>query len=284
MDNILAIIASPRKLGNCEIMVKEISRKIEKPHTLNLLRLSDFDIRPCRGCYACLFKTGCCVIKDDFNQLLKTIVEADALIVAAPAYFLGANASLKRFIDRGLAFYNHIEALWGKPSLGVGIAGIPGREGHTQLGLENFLRLILSAPKRCDIIYGALPGEIFLNDANKQVAQELANALYLPAQSPQNPCCPLCGGQTFRFYEKNHVRCMLCSNEGTLAMDGDTPRIDVALGAHPMFLTKTDVIEHKKWLIGMKSRFVENKQALKTISIDYLKDGNWLTPDQKDPS
>lgn len=278
MDNILAIIASPRKLGNCEIMVKEISRNIQKPHTLNLVRLSDFDIRPCRGCYACLFQTGSCVIKDDFNDLLDIVIAADALIVAAPAYFLGANAGLKRFIDRGLTFYNHVDELWGKPSLGIGIAGIPGREGHTQLGIENFLRLILSAPKGCEIIYGAMPGEIFLSQTNKQMAAKMASALYAKAEKPKEPACPLCGSRTFRFIENGKLRCMLCSNEGILKTDGGKPRIEIEAGAHPMFLTKTDVINHKKWLIGMKSRFVENKKALKAISIDYLKDGNWIKP------
>jgi len=43
MKKVLGIIASPRRLGNCEIMVKEISGHIPEPHELNLLRLSDFD-------------------------------------------------------------------------------------------------------------------------------------------------------------------------------------------------------------------------------------------------
>ena len=56
MKTVLGIVASPRRLGNCEIMAKEISRQIPQPHELKLLRLSDFHIKPCRGCYLCLFK------------------------------------------------------------------------------------------------------------------------------------------------------------------------------------------------------------------------------------
>ena len=59
--------------------------------------------------------------------------KSDALVVAAPTYLLGANASLKRFLDRGLSFYAHLDRLWGKPAVGVAIAGIEGMEGYTKL-------------------------------------------------------------------------------------------------------------------------------------------------------
>lgn len=148
MKKILGIIGSPRKLGNCEIMVKEIGRQITAPHEMHLLRLTEFNLLPCRGCYACLFKEEKCVQQDDFQRILESILEADALIVAAPTYFLGANASLKRLLDRGLAFYAHIDKLWGKPAVGVAIAGIPGKEGYTLLGIQNFLKMTLTEIKQ----------------------------------------------------------------------------------------------------------------------------------------
>ena len=43
--NILALVGSPRRLGNSELMVKEISRRIPDPHRLKLIRLSEMDIR-----------------------------------------------------------------------------------------------------------------------------------------------------------------------------------------------------------------------------------------------
>ncbi len=127
MKTVLGIIGSPRRLGNSEIMVKEISRQIPEPHRLRLLRLADFTIGPCRGCYACLFKEEQCIQKDDLAALQEAILAADALILAAPTYFLGINGALKQVVDRGLAFYTHIERLWGKPSVGVCIAGIHGK-------------------------------------------------------------------------------------------------------------------------------------------------------------
>ena len=33
-----------------------------------------------------------------------------------------------------------------------------------------------------------------------------------------------------------------------------------------------------QWLIGMKSRFIEKKVALKAVSLDYRKGGSWIKP------
>ena len=46
---VLALVGSPRRLGNSELMAKEISRQIPDPHRLKLVRLAEMDIRPCRA-------------------------------------------------------------------------------------------------------------------------------------------------------------------------------------------------------------------------------------------
>ena len=278
MKNVLGILGSPRRLGNCEIMVKEISRNIDEPHVLKLLRLSDFNLLPCRGCYQCLFDKAGCPQADDFYTVLSEIIQADALILAAPTYFLGANGCLKLFLDRGLAFYAHAETLWGKPSVGIGIAGIEGREGHTLLGIENFLKIMLSEIKLCKIVYGALPGEVFLNRKNKKAVIELALALFGSPVEKRTPNCPLCGGDTFRFISRDKVRCMLCSNSGSMSIQAGTPVFEIEKSGHELFLTKQGVLKHREWLKGMKERFIAQKNELREITGPYRKEGDWIKP------
>lgn len=278
MTTILAFIGSSRNLGNSEIMIKEISRNIDRDHELRMIRLPEFDIRPCRGCYACLFGEKGCVIKDDFNQLKDEILGADAYIAAAPTYFLGPSSVFKRLSDRGLALYNQAETLWGKPAVAVGIAGIKDREGYTQLGLESFFKLLLADLKETRIIYGALPGEIFYNDANKAAAAELATALFGRTRPAAGPACPVCGGTTFRFFDNNRVRCMLCSNPGTVSMEGGEPAFDIRKGDHEMFTSLEAAVTHRAWLKRMKDRFLAEKEDLKPISLSYRKEGRWVKP------
>jgi len=278
MKKILGIVGSARRLGNCEIMVKEVFRNLEQPCGLDLLRLPDFRIESCRGCYTCLVKDGRCPIDDDHAVVLDAIASADALIVAAPAYFLGAHSSLKRFLDRGLTLYGALDRLWGKPAVGVAVAGIPGMEGSTLLGVESFLKLILADIRQTGIVYGALPGEIFLNEDNRNTARSLANSLFGPRVPKAAPCCPLCGGDTFRFLGPDRVRCMLCSNAGTIRMDGNFASMEMEEADHQLFLTRQNVLDHKAWLVGMKERFFSLRKNLKPITLDYRRDGDWIKP------
>lgn len=279
MKNILGIIGSPRKLGNCEIMVKEISSHISTPHELSLLRLSEFNIQPCRGCYHCLFKAKDCVMEDDLNSILHALTAADALILSAPTYFLGLNSSVKRLLDRGLAFYNHLDKLWNKPALGVVIAGIRGKEGYSLLAMESFLKLIFAEVKNSRVIYGALPGEIFINKENKQAAKQLARDLFNPPSEKQPPCCPQCGGDTFRFINNQKVRCMLCSNDGPISIQNNRITFGIEKSKHEFFLTREDAMNHRDWLLAMKSRFVRQKKELKAITYPYLQQGKWIKPE-----
>jgi multimeric flavodoxin WrbA len=278
MKEILGVIGSPRKMGNSEIIIKEIGRQITEPHELKLLRLSDFNIGACRGCYSCLAKKEQCVLGDDLYTIVDAICEADGIILAAPTYFLGANAVLKRFVDRSFSLYARNEQLFGTPSIGISIAGVPGKEGHCLLDVEKFLKMIFSDIKASQVLYAALPGEAVLSEANIQTAKELAEALFKPAPASAAQRCPVCGGDTFRLLGNNEIKCMLCSNLGTLDMSSGNPTIHISRSEHEMFLTRTDLIKHKDWLIGMKSRFMEKKDDLRAVSMDYREAGTWIKP------
>ncbi|MGZ8474335.1 MAG: flavodoxin family protein, partial [Candidatus Deferrimicrobiaceae bacterium] len=117
MMNLLGIIGSPRKMGNCELMVKEITAAVPGSPKLRMVRLVEKDIRPCKACYRCL--TGECPHQDDSSGVLRAIMDADAVIVAAPAYFRGTHSCLQQFLDRGLQAYRHVDALYGKPAVAV---------------------------------------------------------------------------------------------------------------------------------------------------------------------
>lgn len=277
MKQILGLICSPRRLGNSELIVKEISRHISVEHQLNLLRLSDFHLEPCRGCYACL-TTGHCRQHDDLTAVLEPIVEADGLIIAVPTYFLGPNSVLKRLLDRGLSFYSHADRLWGKPAVGVAVAGIPGKEGYTLLGLENFLQVILADIKKTEVMYGALPGEVLLDEENKATAAEIARSLLAPTDETKGPCCPVCGSRTFRFLEPHRVRCMLCSNEGTINWKSGEIHLDIRSGGHEVFLDKEAALSHRDWLLGMRDRYKQDRDRLKRLSAPYRDDGRWIRP------
>ena len=216
---------------------------------------------------------------DDFALVLETLSQADALVVAAPTYLLGANASLKRFLDRGLSFYAHLDRLWGKPAVGVAIAGIEGMEGCTKLNVESFIKLTLGDLRGSDVLYGALPGEIFIRPGGKETAKRLAEALTGSKEKvhPAAPACPVCGGDTFRFLPGGQVRCMLCSSSGAYVWQEGRLHLETKPGQHAFFLSIGSARRHADWLRGMKEEFLSRREELKAVTSNYTKIGTWVS-------
>jgi multimeric flavodoxin WrbA len=267
MKRVLGILGSPRRMGNCELIVKEISSRLPEPVELSMVRLVEKDIRACKACYRCL--TGDCPHQDDFRAVLDAIVAADGLIVAAPAYLLGAHSSLQRFLDRGLQFFRRIEALSGKPAVGVALAGVTDGEGSSLLGVENFIRGMGMEVKGRAVIHAALPGEAILSEDGRAAAGRLADALFAAGpRTPENPSCTQCAGTYFEFRGGARVYCMLCGASGTVSADGAEARLSTVAPAHSWRgpdARKT----HGEWLIGMKEKFRRDRELLKNAARGY---------------
>jgi multimeric flavodoxin WrbA len=74
---ILGLVSSPRRLGNSEIVVKEMMNRLPDDWDKQMIRLNDLRIDRCKGCYACLPKEKRCVLKDNLNFFLDHIRAAD---------------------------------------------------------------------------------------------------------------------------------------------------------------------------------------------------------------
>ena len=57
------------------------------------------EIQFCRGCFACQ-KLGRCIIKDDVNDILAKVLEADVVCWATPIYYYEMSGQMKTLLDR----------------------------------------------------------------------------------------------------------------------------------------------------------------------------------------
>ena len=58
---VLGLLASHRRMGNSEVLIRVALKAAEREGAeTELIRLTDLEIRPCKGCMACIFK-GCLV-------------------------------------------------------------------------------------------------------------------------------------------------------------------------------------------------------------------------------
>jgi len=97
---ILVISGSPRKCGNtdllCSILKSEIEGMGEKA---NLIRIYDYEIKPCISCRLCIERREC-VLQDDMQKIYPLLLQADGIIIVSPVYFNSVPSQLKAFIDR----------------------------------------------------------------------------------------------------------------------------------------------------------------------------------------
>ena len=98
---ILALIGSPRKGSNTDILVDKILEGCkEKGFISEKLYLYDFSISACIDCRLCKSDNYECAIKDDMQQIYPSMVEADILIFGTPVYWYGPTGKMKLLIDR----------------------------------------------------------------------------------------------------------------------------------------------------------------------------------------
>lgn len=100
---VLALIGSPRKNGNTQILINEVVRGATSVGaSCQVINVCDLAIRPCQGCESCS-TTGVCVQKDDMLDIYPNILASDVLVIGSPVYWWGPSAQMKAFIDRMFA-------------------------------------------------------------------------------------------------------------------------------------------------------------------------------------
>jgi NAD(P)H-dependent FMN reductase len=271
---ILGLIGSQRKLGNCELFVKEVARNVPYDHALELVRLPSLDIRPCNGCYHCI-DTGTCSIEDDIPFLIRQIASADALIIAAPVYFLGAHSSMKRLLDRAFAFFDAIERTQCKPCLLVNTYGMKDRIGtspQTLLSLASFLGLNVKASVS---LRAALPGDVIGHKGHLRAAARLANLLIAGGRMRRSTrSCPFCGNNILQMRPDDFI-CTLCHGSFHLNESGTPIKGEIGWDVGNIEFLRA----HREWLKSMKARFLASRREIAARTLPYKDIGNWIAPE-----
>lgn len=199
---ILGLIGSPRKLGNCEVFVKEIALSVAEDCKLKLIRMPSLTIEQCLACYRCIMDQPC-PQKDDMESLLQQIVHSDAIIIASPVYFLGSHSIIKRIIDRGFLFYEVLEKTYGKPCILINFYGMKNRIGvapHTMMSFAAFLGLNIKANVN---VKAALPGEVLVSPVQRNLAKKL-HGLFLKRVTHPRTMAALSAEMTLCAWKKEN--------------------------------------------------------------------------------
>ena len=259
---VLGLVASPRNLGNSEILVKEMLASLPDNIEKEMIRLPALDIQPCKACYACLPYDKSCVIKDQLAGLLDKIKQADAVIIASACYFLGSHTSIKNLSDRMISVLANSADFSGKRCVTVTVYGIPGWEGYAREMVNNFARFLHLQVVGDMLVQAASPGEAAVPAVLEQ-ARELAAALVDPAvgtvPTVQNVLsCNQCGSSFLQIQPSGQVRCVMCNATGELASSTNGYSVSFAEQNHLRF-SPAGMAEHAARLEEEKANYVANR-------------------------
>ena len=102
--DVLYLSGSPRRGGNTERLLAMMQEALPG----KMLRVMDYEIGPCRSCWACR-EHGKCVIEDGFTREIRPrMIDCDALIIGCPVYFNNVPSQTKALIDRTWAYRSEL--------------------------------------------------------------------------------------------------------------------------------------------------------------------------------
>ncbi|MBN1436265.1 MAG: flavodoxin family protein [Sedimentisphaerales bacterium] len=102
---ILGMACSPRRMSNTSLLLDHFLDGVSKAGAeVARVDAARLDIKACTQCDEC-HKTGVCVLQDDMVGLYSQLERADAVVMAAPIYFMAHCAQAKLVIDRCQAFW-----------------------------------------------------------------------------------------------------------------------------------------------------------------------------------
>lgn len=99
---LLAILGSPRRGGNAEVLLDKLimaAQSTAADLVTEKIVLNGLKFSPCQECGGCE-RTGRCVLQDAMQDVYQKIFQADMVVIASPIFFGSLPAQVKAMIDR----------------------------------------------------------------------------------------------------------------------------------------------------------------------------------------
>ncbi len=165
---VLGINGSSRKDGNTALIIGKVFEELNKEGIkTELIQLADYDIQPCRGCFACKGRSNCVFAKDGFAEIFRRMVEADGIILGSPVYSADVSAKMKAFLERGgVVVATNLGLL--RHKVGASVAAVRRGGGMTTVDTMNHFMLnkemIVVGSTYWNIVYGKNIGDVLSDD------------------------------------------------------------------------------------------------------------------------
>lgn len=161
---VIAINGSSRKNGNTTKIIEVIFEQLHAFHIeCELVELADYEIAPCKGCFACKGKGNCVFQNDDFYTIMEKMKCADGIILGSPVYSADVTAKMKALLERGGVVVATNTGLF-KHKVGCAVAAVRRAGGLTAIDTMNHFFLnkevIIVGSTYWNMVYGKNIGDV----------------------------------------------------------------------------------------------------------------------------
>lgn len=246
-------IAAGRKNSNSEILLKEALLACQNEGAeVMMVNLKDYNIMDCTGCTGCTIgmsqgKNVGCVLddKDDKKKIMEVMLDADAVIYAAPTYDLMVCSAFAKFAQRSLsyetAFLETIGAIEHKDRVSALIAVGGSTRSWQSMALESMQAAMFTTDMKVIDMYLATrvpaPAQCLLDDEMleraKKVGENIMKAVHTKPEDRKwlgdedMGWCPNCHSNALILGEVQWdglhfpIECQVCGAGGTLEQTDD---------------------------------------------------------------
>ncbi len=165
---VIGINGSARKDGNTAIIINKVFDELNTEGIeTKLIQLADYDIQPCKGCFACKGRGNCVFAKDGFAEIFSRMIEADGIILGSPVYSADVSAMMKAFLERGGVVVATNPGLL-RRKVGASVAAVRRGGGMTTVDTMNHFMLnkemFVVGSTYWNMVYGKNVGDVLSDD------------------------------------------------------------------------------------------------------------------------
>ncbi|MBJ6748975.1 flavodoxin family protein [Geomonas anaerohicana] len=175
---VVAFNGSPNKEGNTYHAIKLVAAELEQQGIeTEIVHVGNKAIRGCIACYQCVKNQDeQCAIKDEVNEWVQKMKEADGIIIGSPVHYSGVGGTMKSFLDRAF-FVAGVNGGLLRHKVGAAVVAVRRSGGVTTFDeLNHFLNyseMLLPTSNYWNVIHGRTPGEALQDGEGMQIMRVL---------------------------------------------------------------------------------------------------------------
>jgi multimeric flavodoxin WrbA len=175
---VAAFNGSPNKEGNTYHALRIVADELGKEGIeTEIIHVGNKLIRGCLACGKCRKnRDERCVTRDEVNEWIMKMKEADGIILGSPVHFSSISATMKAFLDRAFYVAGNNGGLF-RHKVGAAVVAVRRSGGLPAVDQLNhylsYAEMIIPTSNYWNVIHGTAPGEALQDEEGVQIMRIL---------------------------------------------------------------------------------------------------------------